>query len=257
MARTQKDIVNYFPHDSNASAGDTLTVLQSRYRNDGYAFWFKLLEKLASTEGHFLDCNNSNRWQLLLAKAGVDEITGVEIMKLLVEMQAIDKDLWENKVIWCQNLVDNISDVYKNRRREIPQKPIITNNKGITTDNNAISTDESTQSKVKESKVNNIETTDRDELYKILEGTKGFPKYTQENIWKLEDVMKDYPGLNYLLEFKKFREYWNTRQLKRPFLALRNWLGKAKERDGQTGKTKSRGLPARESYTRGPDYGDD
>jgi len=99
--------------------------------------------------------------------------------------------------------------------------------------------------------------TDRDDLYKILEATKGFPKYTQDNVWKLEDVMKDYPGLNYLLEFKKFREYWNTRQLKRPFLALRNWLGKAKERDGQTGKTKSRGLPARESYTRGPDYGDD
>ena len=87
--------------------------------------------------------------------------------------------------------------------------------------------------------------TDRNDLYKILEGTKGFPKYSQENIWKLEDVIKDYPGVNYLLEFKKFKEYWNTRQLKRPWLTLRNWLDK--ERDG---KAKERRLP--KTYTESP-----
>jgi len=256
MARTQKDTVNYFPHDADASAGDTLTVLQSRFGNDGYAFWFKLLEKLASTEGHFLDCANSNRWHLLLAKTGVNEITGVEIMKLLVEMQAIDKDLWDCKVIWCQKLVDNIADVYKNRRREIPQKPVSTNNIPFPTEDNSKTTDDNPQSKVKESKVNNsreggVGETDRDGLYKILEGTRAFPAYSQENVWKLEDVMRDYPGLNYLLEFKKFKEYWNTRRLKRPWLALRNWLDKAKE---QVGKVKSRGLP--KDYTPTADYPD-
>lgn len=260
MARIQRDTVNYFPHDSNASAGDTLTVLQSRFGNDGYAFWFKLLEKLASAEGHYLDCRNSNRWQLLLAKTGVNEITGVEIMNLLVEMQAIDKDLWDSKLIWCQNLVNNLADVYKNRRREIPQKPVITGNNPLTTGKIAISTDSNQQSKVKESKVNNrkgeggMGGTDREELYKILEGTKGFPSYSQENIWKLEDVMKDYPEVNYLLEFKKFKEYWNTRKLKRPWLALRNWLGKAKE---NSGKAKGRGLPNRQDYTKPPVYEED
>jgi len=148
MARKQKDVVSYFPHYADASTRDTLTVLQSRFENDGYAFWFKLLERLASTEGHFLDCNNSNTWQLLLARTGVNEITGVEIMKLLVEMQAIDKHLWENKMIWCQRLVDNISDVYKNRRRKIPQKPITTDNYPISTAENGITTDDNPQSKV-------------------------------------------------------------------------------------------------------------
>ena len=71
MARPQKDIVSYFPHDANACTGDTLTVLQSRFGNDGYAFWFKLLEKLASTEGHYIDCRNPTKWQLLLAKTGI------------------------------------------------------------------------------------------------------------------------------------------------------------------------------------------
>ena len=157
MARTQRDIVSYFPHDANANGSDTITVLQSRFGNDGYAFWFKLLEKLASTEGHFLDCRNPIKWQLLLAKAGVNEITGVEIMKLLVEMQAIDKGLWESKLIWCQKLVDNIGDVYKNRRRGLPEKPVITKDNGITTDDIPITkrstSVEMPQSKVKESKV--------------------------------------------------------------------------------------------------------
>ncbi|KKK95087.1 hypothetical protein LCGC14_2676310 [marine sediment metagenome] len=155
MARVQKDTVSYFPHDANACSGDTLTVLQSRFGNDGYAFWFKLLEKLAAADGHSLDVNNSTKWHLLLAKMGVNEITGVEIMNLLVEMQAIDKELWGSKVIWSQKLVDNISDVYKNRRRELPQIPISTNHNGITTEKKPITTVRSTQSKVKENKVDN------------------------------------------------------------------------------------------------------
>ena len=155
MSRIQKNVVSYFPHDANASAGDTLTVLQSRFGNNGYAFWFKLLEKLASTEGHCLDCNCTTKWQLFVAKMGVDEITTVEMLNLLVEIQAIDKELWELKLIWCQNLVDNVSDVYKNRRRNIPQKPVTTKANAITTDDNDLTTGKSTQSKVKESKVKN------------------------------------------------------------------------------------------------------
>lgn len=180
MTRIQKDVVSYFPHDANACSGDTLTVLQSRFGNDGYAFWFKLLEKLASTEGHCLDCRNSTKWQLLLAKTGVNEITGVEIMNLLVEMQAIDKELWQSKLIWCQKLVDNVSDVYKNRRREIPQKPIITERKAIATRGNALTTAGNPQSKVNKSKVNkskyipypeypNVNKMTREEHQKLIE----------------------------------------------------------------------------------------
>lgn len=226
MARTQKDTVSYFPHDALACTGDTLTVLQSQFKNDGYAFWFKLLEKLASTEGHYIDCRNSNKWQLLLAKTGVNEITGVEIMDLLVEMNAIDKELWAAKVIWCQNLVNNVADVYKNRKREIPQKPIVTesnvittNQKGINTSldsKKGITTNESTQSKVKES---TLKETTEDEL----------PKQYREEL-KLE-----FPTIDIEEEYKKFTLWWaeGGKNLKRPKLAFRNWLNKAKEIRGE------------------------
>ena len=55
MARTQQDTVQYFPHDTGASDGDTLTILEANFGNDGYAFWFKLLEKLGRAPGHSID----------------------------------------------------------------------------------------------------------------------------------------------------------------------------------------------------------
>ena len=173
MARVKTDTADYFPHDADASAGDTLTALQGQFGNDGYAFWFKLLEKLTSSEGHFIDCSNSKRWQVLLGKAKVDNETGSNMAILLVEMGAIDKELWEDhRIIWCQNLVDNLADVYKNRKRDPPQKPgtrqhsatgkldlaskrkIPTTETPVSTGNNAITTPENTQSKVKYSIVN-------------------------------------------------------------------------------------------------------
>ncbi len=155
MARIEKNIVSYFPHDATASSGDTLTILQNRFGNDGYAVWFKLLEKLASSEGHIIDCRNPMRWQLLVAYFGIDEITTVEIFKLLVEIEAIDKELWASRVIWCQKLVDNVAHVYTNRRREKPLKPVITDDKPITTTEKSITTPQSTHSIVKDSIVDN------------------------------------------------------------------------------------------------------
>lgn len=157
MARPQKQTVDYFPHDAHTQQNDTLTVLQNRFGNNGYAAWFKLLEKLASTDGHFIDCRTPAKWQVLIARLGIDEITTIEIMEILVEMQAIDFDLWQSRVIWCQHFVDNIAGVYKNRRQKIPLKPVITgNNPVFTPDNPIIACSlpvETPQSKVKYSKV--------------------------------------------------------------------------------------------------------
>lgn len=153
MARPQKQTVDYFPHDASASEGDTLTILQSRFGNDGYAFWFKLLEKISSSENHIIDCRNPIKWQLLLAKTSVNEEKGLAIMDLLCELEAIDAQLWrENKIIWCQKLVDNIADVYKNRSRPVPERPYPTTNNLISGKKTLVSITDNPQSKVKYSK---------------------------------------------------------------------------------------------------------
>ncbi|MBA7567402.1 hypothetical protein ES708_09113 [subsurface metagenome] len=156
MARPQKQTVDYFPHDANASEGDTLTILQSRFGNDGYAFWFKLLEKVSSSENHVIDCRNPIKWQLLLAKTLTNEEQGAAIMDLLCDLEAIDAQLWhERKIIWCQKLVNNIADVYKNRNRPVPERPVSTPNNQVSSKKTPVSSPDNTQSKVKETIVNN------------------------------------------------------------------------------------------------------
>lgn len=218
MARPQKQTVDYFPHDVNASGGKTLFVLQNKYGNDGYAFWFKLLELLGGTPGHVYDFNKPPDWEFLLAKTGVNATLTQEILTTLSNLDAIDSDLFQNnKIIWCQKFVDRLEDVYK-RRDEKPQKPVIVNNKPINDNNNLINVNNNTQSKVKETKVNKTkENNSTPETIKTV-----FYSFKDDGYSDIKDFDN---------QFKKFCEYWfeGKRKLQNPKLACHNWLDKARE----------------------------
>lgn len=152
--RPKKTGVDYFSHDVDASSSSkTIFTLEKRFGNDGYAFWFKLLELLGSQDGHFYDCNNEPDWIFFVAKTNVDEVSATEILDLLARMGAIDPDLWQMRVIWCQNFVDRLSEVYRKRGTAPPKKPDVDSFWRGNNQNDDVSAPESTQSKVKESKV--------------------------------------------------------------------------------------------------------
>ncbi|MFA5186746.1 MAG: Lin1244/Lin1753 domain-containing protein [Patescibacteria group bacterium] len=139
MARTVRNTVDYFPHFASASEGDTLTILQERFGNDGYAFWFRLLERLASTDGHCIDCRNPTKKDLLFAKCHILPEKGITIVETLANLDAIDPEMWSQGFIWCQKFIDNLAPLYQNRRRELPKRPIIsTSNNAIPTGKNCI-----------------------------------------------------------------------------------------------------------------------
>lgn len=128
MARPTKETVDYFPHF--VKCGRTIFILESKYGNDGYAFWFKLLEILGDTEGHYYDCSIPNNWAYLLAKTRCDEETAKAIIGTLLTLGKIDSGLWSNRqIIWCQHFVDNVSSVYKMRHAEIPTAPSFSDEK--------------------------------------------------------------------------------------------------------------------------------
>lgn len=158
MARPKKQTADYFPHI--AKSGKTILMLESRWGNDGYAFWFKLLEILCQSNGHVSDYGNPVDREFILAKTRVTDETATEILNKLAEIEKIDKELWaEEKVIWCQSLLDNIKDAYSKRINDLPAKPSLRSNKPPKTEfptpetpSMRVSDDGSTESKVKESK---------------------------------------------------------------------------------------------------------
>lgn len=124
MGRLPKKGVDYFPHDTVASSMPTLYIIQQRYGNDGYAFWFKLLEFLGLQDGLKVDFSIQKDWLYFLSIAKVDAETGEDIMSMLADIDAIDKDLWRNsRVVWSQNFADRLAAIYVKRGVTLPKKP--------------------------------------------------------------------------------------------------------------------------------------
>lgn len=122
MGRARKQTAEYFPHFAGESR--TKFVLESSWGNDGYAFWFKLLELLCQSDGHYYDCSRPADKMYLTAYAKVTEETADAILDVLAVRENIDPELWrEHKIIWCQALVDNLAGMYAKRTTPMPQKP--------------------------------------------------------------------------------------------------------------------------------------
>jgi len=126
VARPHKQTVDYFPHDTDASDGKTLTIIQAKYGNDGYAFWFKLLQLLGRAPGHFYDFNKPADWEYLLAKTHQNDAEkATSILETLAALSAIDAELFAQGTIWCQKFVDGVADVYNRTVNGAPQRPAV------------------------------------------------------------------------------------------------------------------------------------
>ena len=201
MARPKKRTVDYFPHQCNH--GKTMFILEQKYGNDGYAFWFKLLELLGTTEGHFLHLENSADWEFLQAKTRLYGDKCREILDLLARLDAIDRELWEShRVVWSQNFVDGIAPVYRNREVETPSKPSFYTRKPS---DGGVSTPENPQSRVEESRVEESTICAPDDAQ---EDTHDAPKESSSP--KTIDELID-EATRYTAEQRAIiREYWDT-----------------------------------------------
>ena len=157
--RKDKNTVDYFPH--YCVSGKTIYVLESKYGNDGYSSWFKILELLGSSENHFVDCRDVAGWEYMQAKMRIESDKLNDILETLANLDAINKDLWSHRIIWSENFVRNINDAYLRRKTRCfgfndlcMHLSILCEHKCSST---AIDADKNTQSKVKESIVKESE----------------------------------------------------------------------------------------------------
>lgn len=149
MARKKKNTVDYFPH--LIQCGKAMFIIESKYKNDGYATWFKILERLGTSENHYIDLSDNKELMYLASKCNISEDLLKSIINDLVDLDKFDKYLWEQNIIWSQDFVDNISDLYKRRELEMPTKQLICEHLNLKCKHNGLNVGRSTHSKVKDS----------------------------------------------------------------------------------------------------------
>lgn len=235
MARPQKQTIDYFPHYVNH--GKTLLILQHEFGNDGYAFWFKLLELLCSSEGQVYDYNNPASWKLLLAKTAVSEDVANRILNLLAELGTIDSHLKEGKIIWVQNLVDNLELVYNRRKCGTPEKPVIV-------DKNRVNVNKSTHTKQNNTKQNNTKQKVYGEFQNVLLTDAEYQKLEDRFNTRVPEIIEE---LSLGIESKGYK-------YKSHYAAILNWQRRKEENGGKSGKAKDGRLP--KEYTPAPTYDD-
>jgi hypothetical protein len=260
VGRLAKRSADWFPHDGHASdRSRTLTILENRFGAEGYMAWFKLLERLSTAQGHAISCRNPEETEFLAAKLRLTPDRFEQIISKMAALEGIDCDLWESdRVIWCQNLVDNLKPSYDKRRQELPPRPspqagaraqrfprgagISVPEMGVSVPEMGVSVPESAPPQDSCSSLS-ITPPKRD-LVEVVEVVEVVQEETRKGVSPafLQSLGSRFPGIDIATEWEDCQRYWieHKRKMKAPQSALLNWL-KRINKGGNGDKTRADG----------------
>jgi len=207
-----------------------MAILEERFGNDGYAVWFKLLERVGSSEGHAWNSTEELEWDYFCSYVHLEPDKCREVVDLLAKLGAIDADLWtKDSVAWSDHFIEGVTPVYDKRDSSLPGKPGFlhgNNGKGKIIPENEVNDTGNPQRRVEKSK--GEKSIAKKEVSPFFESTKqaflaarpeGFGNYAKEcphinGIIKLAKSRGDpeliIPGmLNMLVELKESgNDFW-------------------------------------------------
>jgi len=152
MARPQKEGLDYFPHDTDAVNDEKLEALRALHGNDGYAFYFILLERIYRSPNMEIDISDAETIQVLARKVSVTTEKFEEIMKTALKWRCFDVEKYRNHHILTSNGI---------KKRALPviekrEKMRLTYQKEQVSTPIPATETQNKPDKVKESKVKNI-----------------------------------------------------------------------------------------------------
>lgn len=150
MARPKKEGMDYFPHDTDAVNDEKVEALRMLYGNDGYAFYFILLERIYRTKNAELDVSDAETTQILSRKVGIQQELFDRILETALKRDCFDREAYEERgVLTSIGIKKRVAPVIE--KRENMRRKYIPSNEG---DSLLVSDAETPQKldKVKESK---------------------------------------------------------------------------------------------------------
>lgn len=119
MARPTRRDADYFPF--YAKDGRTLAILQHKYGLAGIGFFTNVMRMLTVTPNHFVDLNEQADRLYAFSKIGCDPEEGEKMIETMVTTGKINQYLWSvHKVLFSDDLVDSLSELYRKRNTEPP-----------------------------------------------------------------------------------------------------------------------------------------
>lgn len=159
MARPKKEGMDYFPHDTDAVNDEKIEALRLLYGNDGYAFYFILLERIYRTKHAELDISDAETIQILSRKVAISVDTFHKILETCLKRGCFDREEYEKRgILTSEGIKKRVAPVVE-KRLKMRQK-YGDGNKIVSDAETKQKPDKVKESKVKESKVNKNKYTD-------------------------------------------------------------------------------------------------
>lgn len=122
MARPQKDGMDYFPHDSDAVNDEKIEALRVLYGNDGYAFYFILLERIYRTAEFELDISDAETIQILCRKVAITQEQFDRMLETALKRKCFDREAYELRGVLTSTGIKKRASVVQEKRETMRSK---------------------------------------------------------------------------------------------------------------------------------------
>ena len=121
----------WYMYNHIVNDGKVKKLVQNKFGNIGYAGYYKIQERLADTDNHYIDLRDDLDYEYFIGEIKINEEEITPIIEYLCKLKYLDKKLWSKKILWSDQFVENIVDAYSKRLGSYPNKPTLDNNNNI------------------------------------------------------------------------------------------------------------------------------
>lgn len=227
MARPIKEGMDYFPHDTNASTDKKIEALRAIHGNDGYAFYFIMLEQIYQEPNFELLISDAETreemLQILSRKTAVTPEKFNQILNTAIKWGCFDKELYEQKGILTSNGIKKRAGVVLEKRNKMRVK--YQQDKEIISDAETTqeTKEETPQSKDKvKGKIKEIITTPVEhEFITVLEQIPNYPIDSSKDLTMYRELEKNCKDVDLVAAVKD----WKFHKISEPLTSKNNPRG--------------------------------
>lgn len=122
MARPVKEGMDYFPHDVDAMSNDKIEILRALHGNDGYVFYFGLLERIYQQANFEYDISDAETIQLLCKKLLLSPDAFKAILQTSLKYGCFDGELYRTTGRLTSNGIKKRAAVVVKKRRQMRER---------------------------------------------------------------------------------------------------------------------------------------